>query len=41
MMIVFEHDSRAAAEGFVADSPYVWADLYENHRLYEFVNEVG
>jgi uncharacterized protein YciI len=41
MMIVFEHDSRLDAEAFVADSPYVWADLYEGHRLNEFVNEVG
>jgi uncharacterized protein YciI len=41
MMIIFEHDSREAAEGFVADSPYVKADLYEDHRLYEYVNEVG
>jgi uncharacterized protein YciI len=41
MMVIFEHDSRADAEAFVADSPYVKADLYEDHRLYEYVNEVG
>jgi hypothetical protein len=29
------------AETFVADSPYVKADMYEDHRLYEYANEVG
>ena len=41
MMMIFEHDSREGAEKFVADSPYLKADLYEDHRLYEYVNEVG
>ena len=41
MMIIFEHDSRAAAEAFVKDSPYLKADIYEDHRLYEYANEVG
>jgi len=41
MMIIFEHDSRPAAEAFVKDSPYLKADLYEDHRLYEYANEVG
>lgn len=41
MMIIFEHDSRAAAEAFVNDSPYLKADLYDDHRLYEYMNEVG
>jgi uncharacterized protein YciI len=41
MMMVFEHDSREAAESFVADSPYLRADLYADHRLYEFGDEVG
>jgi uncharacterized protein YciI len=41
MMLIFEHDSRDAAEAFVADSPYLTADLYEDHRLYEYANEVG
>jgi uncharacterized protein YciI len=41
MMIIFEHDSREAAEAFVKDSPYLQAELYEDHRLYEYDNEVG
>ena len=41
MMMIFEHESREAAEAFVKDSPYLQADLYEDHRLYEFANEVG
>ena len=41
MMIIFEHDSREAAEAFVKDSPYLQADLYDNHRLYDFANEIG
>ena len=41
MMIIFEHDSREAAEAFVKDSPYLQADLYDDHQLYEYANEVG
>ena len=41
MMMLFEHDSRQAAESFVMGSPYLQGDLYEDHRLYEYVNEVG
>ena len=41
MMLIFEDDSREAAERFVAGSPYLQADLYEDHRLYEYANEVG
>jgi uncharacterized protein YciI len=41
MMIIFEHDSREAAEAFVMDSPYLEADLYADHQLYEYANEVG
>lgn len=41
MMMIFEHDSREAAEAFVKDSPYLQAELYEDHRLYDFANEVG
>jgi uncharacterized protein YciI len=41
MMMIFEQDSRDAAEAFVRDSPYLKADLYEDHRLYEYANEVG
>jgi uncharacterized protein YciI len=41
MMMVFERDSREAAESFVLGSPYLQADLYEDHRLYEYDDEVG
>jgi uncharacterized protein YciI len=41
MMMIFEHDSREGAELFVKDSPYLTAELYEDHRLYEYGNEVG
>jgi uncharacterized protein YciI len=41
MMMVFEHDSREAAESFVRDSPYLQAGLYDDHRLYEYRNEAG
>jgi uncharacterized protein YciI len=41
MMIVFEDDNRESAERFVATSPYLAADLYEDHRLYEYRDEVG
>jgi uncharacterized protein YciI len=40
-MMVFEEDNRAAAESFVESSPYLLADLYEEHRLYEYQNEAG
>jgi uncharacterized protein YciI len=41
MMMIFEHDSRDAAEAFVRAGPYLQADLYEDHRLYDYDNEVG
>jgi hypothetical protein len=41
MMMIFEHDSREAAQSFVAESPYLQASLYEDHCLYEYGNEVG
>lgn len=41
MMMIFEHDSRDAAKSFVKNSPYLTANLYENHCLYEYANEVG
>ena len=41
MMMIFEHDSRESAESFVTDSPYLRANLYEDHGLYEYANEVG
>ena len=41
MMMVFEVEDHAAAEALVANSPYLTAGLYEDHRLYEYANEVG
>jgi uncharacterized protein YciI len=41
MMMIFEHDSRDAAEAFAKESPYLQAGLYQDHRLYEFTNEIG
>lgn len=41
MIMIFEDESRDAAESFVANSPYLRADLYEDHRLYEYDAEVG
>ena len=32
---------RAAAEALVESSPYLKAGLYEDHRLYEYQDEVG
>lgn len=41
MMMIFEVEDRDAAEAFVKNSPYLQAGLYEDHRLYEYENEVG
>jgi uncharacterized protein YciI len=41
MMIVFEDENRQSAERFVATSPYLRAELYEDHRLYEYRDEIG
>jgi uncharacterized protein YciI len=41
MMMIFEVEDRSAAEAFVEESPYLKAGLYEDHRLYEYENEVG
>lgn len=41
MMMIFERDSYEAARSFVADSPFLQADLYEDYRLYEYANEAG
>ena len=41
MMMIFEADSRAAAEALVQNSPYLNAGLYREHRLYEFDDEIG
>jgi uncharacterized protein YciI len=41
MMMIFEVEDRSAAEAFVRESPYLDAGLYENHHLFEYLNEVG
>ena len=41
MMMIFERDSYEAAQSFVLDSPFLQAGLYDDHRLYEYVNEAG
>ena len=41
MMMIFEQHNREAAESFVRESPYLRADLCEDHRLFEYSNEVG
>ena len=41
MMMIFEVADRAAAEAFVATSPYLKGGLYGDHRLYEYQNEAG
>jgi uncharacterized protein YciI len=41
MLMIFEDEDRASAEAFVADSPYLKSGLYEDHRLYEYQDEVG
>ena len=41
MLMIFEHDSYAAAHSFVAESPFLQAGLYEDFRLYEYMNEGG
>ena len=41
MMMVFDIESRTAVEALVANSPYMKAGLYEDHRLYEFHDEIG
>jgi uncharacterized protein YciI len=41
MMMIFEVEDRAAAEALVENSPYLKAGLYENHYLFEYVNEIG
>jgi YCII-related domain len=41
MMMIFEHDSREAAESFVRESPYLRAGLYAEYHLYEYVNQLG
>jgi hypothetical protein len=41
MMMMFEMDSRQAAEAFVATSPFLEAGLYADHHLYEFSDQIG
>jgi uncharacterized protein YciI len=41
MMMMFEAESRAAAEALVADSPYKRAGLYDTYHLFEYQDEVG
>jgi uncharacterized protein len=41
MMMIFEDQSREAAEKFASESPYLKAGLFEDYRVYEFANEVG
>ncbi len=41
VMMMFEHESREAAEKFAEGSPYIQAGILEDHRLYEYDDEVG
>jgi hypothetical protein len=41
MIMVFDVDSREAAEAFVATSPFREAGLYGHYHLYEFADQVG
>jgi hypothetical protein len=41
MMMVFEVEDRAAAESYVAGSPFLDAGLYESHHLFEYGDEIG
>jgi uncharacterized protein YciI len=41
MLMIFEAEDRGAAEGLVAESPFLKAGLYSEHHLFEFRNEVG
>ena len=41
MLMIFESESREAAEAFAKGSPYIDAGLVDDHRLYEYANEAG
>ena len=41
MLMLFEVESRAAAEALVKNSPYMKAGLYNEHRLFEFDDQIG
>ena len=40
-LVMFEAESRAAAEALVNESPIRQAGLYSDYRLFEFQREVG
>ena len=40
-LVIFEAESRAAAEALVAESPVRQAGLYSEYHLFEFQAEVG
>ena len=40
-LVLFEAESRAAAEALVAESPVRRAGLYSEYHLFEFQTEVG
>ena len=40
MMMIFDVADRSAAEAFVSESPYLRGGLYQDHRLYQYQNEV-
>ena len=40
-LMLFEAESRAAAEALVAESPFLKAGLYEQHHLFEYLDEIG
>ena len=40
-LVLFEAESRAAAEALVAESPVRHAGLYSQYHLFEFQAEVG
>ena len=41
MMMIFDVENRGAAEALVAHSPFLEAGLYEQHHLFEYLDEVG
>jgi hypothetical protein len=41
MIMIFDMDSREAAEAYVATSPFRDAGLYAHYHLYEFADQVG
>jgi len=40
-LVIFEAESRAAAEALAAESPVRQAGLYSEYHLFEFKTEVG